>query len=284
MRQPTVPLLLVDGHHLLYRSYFGFPARITSRDQSRDLTGLFGFLAMLRKAHREYAADHQLVVVFDGEYGRSERTAVDPSYKANRVDADQTAIESLPAVKDGLAYAQVPWVEVETAEGDDVIATLTRIALEHDRAVTVMSGDRDYYQLLEPGRVRVLNTAMPDRFVDLAAVHRRFGVYPAQWVDYRSLTGDPSDNVPGVPGIGPKTAARLLSGGVSLEAASTPAMLTERLNPWLRTRLIAQWEDVLRWRELLRMNSKVDLTAPGEAGATPTLPPPARIVEHLGLW
>lgn len=283
-QEAASPLLLVDGHHLLYRAYFGFPARITSRDQTRDLTGVFGFLALLRKAHREYAADHQLVVVFDGENGSSERAGIDPSYKANRVDADHTPVESLADVQRGLAYAEVPVVEVDTAEGDDVIATLTRIALEAGRPVTVMSGDRDFYQLLDSPDVRILNTAMPTKFVDSELVYQRFGVHPAQWVDYRALTGDPSDNVPGVRGIGPKTAARVLDGGVALEDVLARGHLDGRLSVRLHARLTEQWPDVLRWREVLRTNHKVPLTPPEPTGPTPTLPLAARIVDHLELW
>lgn len=98
----TPPLLIVDGHHLLYRAYYGFPARIHNRAKTRDLTGVFGFLALLRKAHLAHAGDHEIVVVFDGENGAASRTDADGAYKANRADADHSPIASLADVKHGL--------------------------------------------------------------------------------------------------------------------------------------------------------------------------------------
>jgi DNA polymerase-1 len=119
--------LLVDGSNLLFRSWFGFPARIKSRDKARDLTGVFGFFALLRVAVRkETAADPEIMVVFDGELGSAERREADPAYKAHR-PADEAAlapIKALPDVKRGLGALGISWTEVEDAEADDVIATL----------------------------------------------------------------------------------------------------------------------------------------------------------------
>lgn len=206
------PLLVVDGHHLLYRSWWGFSdRRITSRDGSRDLTGVFGFLAILRKTHLEETPDHEIVVVFDGENAAATRQSQDAGYKANRADADHTPIRSLQMVKDGLDTAGVPWIELDDHEGDDVIATLTGTAVDDGREVICYSGDRDLLQLaahsvtiLNPARRRIT----PD---DVLTRHR---VHPRQWPDFRALTGDPSDNIPGVRGIGPKTAADLLADGL----------------------------------------------------------------------
>ncbi|MFV2198724.1 5'-3' exonuclease [Nocardiopsis sp. LOL_012] len=278
---PT-PLLLVDGHHLLYRCHFGFPARITSRDGTRDLTGVFGFLALLRKAHSAHAADHQTVVVFDGEHGSTARAQADPAYKANRADADHSPIQSLPDTKRGLDLAGVPWTEIDTAEGDDVIATLTTGAVQADRPVLVMSGDRDLLQLLDQPRTRVLNTAATaERQITAAAdVLDRFGVLPRQWPDYRALTGDPSDNIPGVRGVGPVTARRLLSGGIGLDEM----LASDRLSGTVGRRVLAHRQDLLRWRELIHLDHKVPLTPAPDTGPTPQLLPAARILDGLRLW
>ncbi|WP_199536999.1 hypothetical protein [Spongiactinospora gelatinilytica] len=109
-----VPLLLVDGHNLLYRATFGFPAPIHSRDKTRELTGVFGFFALLRVAIRDEIPDPpEVIVVFDGEYGSAERKQADASYKANRV-TDETAlkpIHALPDVKHGLDAYGIAWID-----------------------------------------------------------------------------------------------------------------------------------------------------------------------------
>ncbi|WP_245716003.1 hypothetical protein [Micromonospora peucetia] len=133
-------LFLVDGNQLLYRAWFGFPTRITSRDKTRDLTGVFGFLALMRKAHRLHAPDSELVVIFDGEHATG-RTDTVPGYKANRA-----TITALPEVKRALDAAAVRWIEIDGQEGDDIIATPT--VVHAGRPVICYSSDRDFYQLL----------------------------------------------------------------------------------------------------------------------------------------
>lgn len=220
----ATPLLLVDGHHLLYRSWWGFSdKRIMSRDKRRDLTGVFGFLAILRKTHLEEASDHEIVVAFDGENAAVARTAQDSGYKANRIDADHSPIRSLGMVKASLDTAGVPWLELDAHEGDDVIATLADHATAQNRPVTCYSGDRDLYQLLTE-QVTVL-TPVRQR-VTPTEVQTRYGIAADQWPDYRALTGDASDNIPGVPGIGPKRAAALLADGIHLEQLATSPRLT----------------------------------------------------------
>src|SRR5216683_1069423 len=143
------PLLIVDGHHLLYRSWHGFTERrIRSRDKTRDLTGVFGFLAILRKTHLEEAPGHEIIVAFDAENAAATRQSQDAAYKASRPGADHTPIQSLGMVKLGLDAVQVQWIELDGCEGDDLIAALARSATASGRAVTCYSGDRDLFQLL----------------------------------------------------------------------------------------------------------------------------------------
>lgn len=281
----TPPLLIVDGHHLLYRAWFGFPARINNRAKTRDLTGVFGFLALLRKAHLAHAGDHEIVVVFDGENGTTSRTDADGEYKANRASADHSPIASLADVKHGLDTCSVGWLEIDDAEGDDTIATLTANAnaAGDGRTVTIMSGDRDLHQLLDRPCVRILNTAAhPERRIITAErVNDRYGVRPRQWPDYRALTGDPADNIAGIPGIGPKTAARLLHDGLTLD--DLPA--SGRLIGATGARVIERWDDVRRWRDLIRLDAKITIPYdPVRRKATPPLPPAAVILESLHLW
>ncbi|MFF4924222.1 5'-3' exonuclease H3TH domain-containing protein [Kitasatospora sp. NPDC001261] len=273
------PLLVVDGHNLLYRSWYGFPTRINSRDKTRDLTGVFGFVALLRKAQRLHAPGHELFVVFDAENGADTRVAQDSDYKANRaVETDAGLIGSLKDIKAALDHAEVRWIEHDGCEADDVIATLATLARRELRPVDVLSADKDFLQLLDDPDVRVLNTMLAEhrRYSNGPDVLARYGVSAAQWPDYRALTGDPSDHIAGVRGIGPKTAVRLLAGGRTLD--QIPA---EEIRPaWA-----GQWDQAARWREMIRLDRKVDL--PDElltATVTNPLPPAPAVLEVLGLW
>lgn len=220
-------LLLVDGHNLLWRAWFGFPGRIRSRDKTRDLTGIFGFFALLRVAVRELPEPPEIVVVFDGENAWAERTAIDPAYKAHRPSDDQAMapIRSLAAVVKGLDLTGLAHGCIDTAEADDVIATLVRSIrrCQPHRNVWIMSADRDFFQLVDR-RTRILNTLRRpgQRIIDEADIQARFGVTPGQWCDRASLVGDPSDGIRGVRGVGPVTAADFSLAASRLRNYPTP--------------------------------------------------------------
>ncbi|BCY11046.1 5'-3' exonuclease H3TH domain-containing protein [Actinoplanes sp. L3-i22] len=279
---PSVPLLLVDGHNLLWRAFFGFPAKIMSKDKTRDITGLFGFFALLGVAIREELPHPpEIIVVFDGEHGTAARKATDVSYKAQRpVDEDAMApILQLPAVKDGLDTHGIAWAEIDDQEADDVIATLA--AADAARRVYIMSGDRDFYQLIDE-RITVLNTAMHrgKRHIDEQTVLAKFKVTPAQWADFRAMTGDPADNIPGVRGIGPGTAATLLADGQTLETLHENG----RMSGSRTAALSAAWDDVLKWRAMIRLNRGLPLDIKPTAEPSALLPTPAAVVEAIGRW
>lgn len=274
----TVPLLLVDGHHLLHRAWFGFAARIWTRDKSIDRTGVFGFAALLRKAQEQHASGFEVFVVFDAEDGSQARAELDSEYKAQRAAPDTGMIESLPLVKAGLDHCDVRWIEQDGCEADDVIATLTTQARAGERPVDVMSADKDYIQLLADTGVRLLNpgVGMERRYTTGAHIVPRYGVQAEQWADYRALTGDPADNIPGLHGVGPKTAARLLTGGRRLESIPDDE---------LRPAWTEQWPQVQRWREMIKLDTKTNLPEDLLTGlATPPLPRAPALLEALRLW
>ena len=270
---------------------FGTPAQIWSRDEhdKRDLTTEFMFFALLRKGiNEELPGWPEVVVVFDGQDGSAQRKAADSDYKANR-PADSEAlkpIRALPAVKAGLDLFAITWVEISDAEADDVIATLAANCPARD--VLIASVDQDYYQLVRDagpghGAVRILNTARRagSRLTGPAEVRARHGVMPSQFADYRALAGDASDNIPGVRGIGAKTAAALLGGGLCLDDLPASGRLIGRKG----AAITSAWQQVLTWRDMIRMND--GLPVPGEAitgMATTPLPRPAEVIEKLGLW
>jgi DNA polymerase I len=286
----AVPLLFIDGHNLCFRACFGTPAQIWSRDEhdKRDLTTEFMFFALLRKGiNEELPGWPEVVVVFDGQDGSAQRKETDAGYKANRAADDEALkpIRALPSVKAGLDLFGIAWVEISAAEADDVIATLAGSCPQRD--VLIASADQDYYQLLRdagPGRgsVRVLNTARRagSRLAGPAEVRARHGVEPSQFADYRALAGDASDNIPGVRGIGAKTAAALLDGGLALDDLPTSGRLTGRKG----AAITSAWEQVLTWRDMIRMNDQVPVPAGAITGlATTPLPHSAEVIEKLGL-
>ncbi|KUJ65650.1 hypothetical protein ACZ90_45370, partial [Streptomyces albus subsp. albus] len=248
----TAPLLLIDGHYLLHRAWFGFAARITSRDKTIDRTGVFGFAALLRKAQIQHADGFEIFVVFDSENGSQARVGRDSDYKAQRPAPDPGLIESLILVKNALDHSGVRWIEQDGCEADDVIATLATHARTDGRAVDIMTTDKDYIQLLADPSVRLLNTgfAMERRYTAGEHILPRYGVLAEQWPDFRALMGDPADNIPGIRGIGAKTAARLLAGERHLE--NIPA---DELRPaWTQ-----QWPQAQCWREMIKLDRKTDL-------------------------
>jgi DNA polymerase-1 len=281
-----VPLLLVDGHNLLWRSWFGFPARIRSRDKSRDVTGVFGFFALLRVAVRELPAPPEVVVIFDGENAWADRAALDPDYKAHRPtdEAAMAPIRSLPDVVRGLDATGVAQVCVDTAEADDVIATVAAQSRRRSpvRDVWIMSNDRDFYQLVDL-RTRILNTARRpgQRVIDQAEIEARFGITPAQWCDRTSLVGDPSDGIRGVHGVGPVTAGCLLADGMTVEQLPESGRLAGRVGDLI----VRSLEEVVRWKQMVRM--RTDHPVPdGLLTGSPSrdLPRAPSILEALDLW
>ncbi|MFE3206360.1 5'-3' exonuclease H3TH domain-containing protein [Embleya sp. NPDC059237] len=276
---PTA-LVLVDGHNLLWMAAMGTPASVASRDKTRDLTGAFMFFALLRKAVTEnFPDDPEVLVVFDGELGSAARKTADPDYKANRPTETPLPIKSLPDVKRGLDAIELPWVELEEHEADDVIASAARLA--GDRHCYIFSRDRDFYQLLDD-RVRILNTsrAADRRIINAAEIKQRFGVFPDQWCDRSALVGDPSDNIAGVRGIGPTTAARLLAGGLHLEGLPGSGRLTGRAGE----AVLAAWQQVLGWRDLARMINDIPLPTSPTGKPTPVIPRAAEVLTVLNLW
>jgi DNA polymerase-1 len=266
-------LFLVDGGNLLWRAAHGHPAPFTASD-GRDVTPLFRFFTMLRRALGTYGLFAECVVCFDGPQGWSARLAIDDTYKANRRydDVDLSFMGWLPEIQATLGSAGMACIEMADEEADDVIASLAwRVA---GRPVRILSTDRDYFQLLSPG-VTIVNPRCSPSLVDGASLLRRYGVSAAQWCDFRAIAGDQSDGIPGVHGVGPKRAAELLAGGAMLDELWESG----RLDPQIARR----WADVLRWRQLIRLRTDVALAIEPTGEPSPVLPGPVAVCRELGL-
>lgn len=205
------PLILVDGSSYLFRAFHAMPS-LTS-PQGEPTGAVYGVVNMLRSLLREYQP-RQLVMVFDAK-GKSFRNDLYPQYKANRPpmpDELRSQINPLHAVIEAMG---IPMVIHEGVEADDVIGTLTRRAESEHLPVLISTGDKDMAQLVG-AEVTLINT-MTGVTMDPAGVEEKFGVRPEQIIDFLALVGDSSDNVPGVPRVGEKTAAKWLGQFGSLD-------------------------------------------------------------------
>ncbi len=198
-------LVLIDGSSYLYRAFHALP-RLTN--SAGEPTGaLHGVLTMINKLVREQP-DALVGVVFDAP-GKTFRDDIFPEYKANRPPMDDELRVQVGPLLDAVKCMGLPLLQVEGVEADDVIGTLCREAAAKGLNVLVSTGDKDLAQLVNDN-VTLVNT-MNDSVLDRDGVKAKFDVYPEQIVDYLALVGDTSDNIPGVPKVGPKTAAKWLN-------------------------------------------------------------------------
>lgn len=204
-------ILLVDGSNLLFQMFYGMPARIVGK-RGQPVHGVLGFLGAMLKVVRMREPTHVLIL-FDGEH-ENMRTQLDANYKANRPDftevaEEETPFSQLPDIYRCLEYLHIAYFETTDCEADDLIASYA-IACGRTMQVEIMSHDSDLFQLIS-SRVSVLRyRGKLTQFYDEALLFEKLGVKPEQYAAFKSLTGDASDNIPGVPHVGPKTAAKLL--------------------------------------------------------------------------
>lgn len=209
----TAPrLFLIDAYALIYRAFFAFINRPLVNSRGENTSAPFGFANFLISIRETYEPDY-LAIVFDS--GMSQREEIYPEYKATRERMPDELAASLPRIREMVEGFRDPVVEVEGFEADDVIGTLADKAQTAGLEAVIVSGDKDLYQLVGPG-IRLLNpgrggpTGVRAEWVDETNAAERFGIPPTSICDYLALVGDSSDNVPGAPGIGPKTAVKLL--------------------------------------------------------------------------
>jgi len=199
------PLLaLVDGSNYIYRAFYGLP--LLTNSKGFPTNAIYGFTTMLLKLKRELKPDY-IVITFDLK-GPTARHEEFEDYKATRKPMPDDLVPQVPLIKDVVRGFSVCVLEKQGTEADDLIGTLTVRAGEKGWRTVIISGDKDLLQLVNENVVMI--DTMKDKTYDAAAVKEKFGVGPDKVVEMLGLMGDTSDNIPGVPGIGPKTAQRLI--------------------------------------------------------------------------
>src|SRR3989344_4657737 len=204
-------LVLVDGHAVFHRAYHALPPLTTSRGEL--VNAVFGFTSMLLRAIADIKPDY-IAVAFDRAeptFRHQEYTA----YKAQRVAAPEELHEQLPRSKEVLNVLNIPVFELAGYEADDIIGTLVKQATENDvpdLEIIIVTGDRDTLQLLQPHvKIYTPGKSFSDVvYYDQKIVKEKYGLEPKQFIDFKALAGDPSDNIPGVRGIGEKGATELI--------------------------------------------------------------------------
>ncbi|AEV29010.1 DNA polymerase I [Sphaerochaeta pleomorpha str. Grapes] len=211
-------LYIIDGYGLIYRSYYGFFNNPMKDTKGNNVSAVYGFFTTVLKIMREYKPDY-LVVAMDSK-GLTFRHEMYPAYKANRDAAPEDLHAQVPLINDILKAMDIPSIAMIGVEADDIIATLSEQATRHGVDTIMFTGDKDLLQLVDEHTFALRPAKKNEKFYKLwgeKEVVEEFGITPKQMVDYLTLLGDASDNVPGVKGIGEKGAAKLLQQFDSLD-------------------------------------------------------------------
>ncbi len=258
-------VFLIDGSGFIFRAYHALPP--LSRSDGTPTSAVLGFSNMLAKLLSETDADH-IAVVFDAS-GRSFRNRIYDQYKAQRPDPAPDLIPQFALVRRATAAFGVCQIELDEFEADDLIATYARHAVSAGAKVTIVSSDKDLMQLVTD-KVTMLDP-IKNRPIGAAEVRERFGVGPERVIDVQALSGDSVDNVPGVPGIGVKTAAELINTYGDLETLLARA--AEIKQPKRRQSLIENEKQARLSKELVKLDDDAPLPCPLSALVVKPLDP-----------
>ena len=253
---------LVDGSGYIFRAFHALPP-LTRPSDGLPVGAVHGFCAMLWKLLRESKASEaptHIAVIFDTARATF-RNAIYDQYKAHRPPPPEELVPQFPLIRDAVKAFNVACVEQDGYEADDLIATYAREAVDAGADVTIVSSDKDLMQLVRPGVV--MFDAMKSKKLGREEVMEKFGVPPDKVVDVQALAGDSTDNVPGVPGIGVKTAAELINAYGDLDTLLERA--SEIKQPKRREKLIAFADQARLSRELARLKQDVETDLPVDA-------------------
>ena len=210
MMQKNFSLILIDGSSYLYRAYYATPNLTNAKGEPTG--AILGVVNMLRSMIKAYPTE-QIMVVFDAK-GKTFRHDMYDQYKANRATMPDDLRQQIQPLHQIIRAMGLPLISIEGVEADDVIGTLARRASEKGLHTLISTGDKDLAQLVTP-RITLINT-MTNKVLNEDSVQEKFGVPPAHIIDLLTLVGDTSDNVPGLPGVGEKTAQAMITqlGGI----------------------------------------------------------------------
>ncbi|HYI22058.1 MAG TPA: 5'-3' exonuclease H3TH domain-containing protein, partial [Candidatus Limnocylindrales bacterium] len=250
-------LMLLDSNSLIYRAYFALMNTPLTTSKGQLVNAVFGFWSIVLRGFQDVKPDF-VIAAFDlaGPTFRHEQYA---DYKATRREMPDDLRDQFPIVREIIGAFGIPIYQMQGFEADDLIAALVRQAEERDVSTTIVSGDLDLLQLVSD-RTTLMTTrggVQQTAYYDPAKVMERYGLRPEQMIDFKALKGDTTDNIPGIPGVGEKTAAKLVidHGSVDGIYADLDAVMPEKL----RLKLAEHRDAVYQWRELVTVRSDIPI-------------------------
>lgn len=205
-------IVLIDGHNLLFRMFYGIPAPIRN-SKGKDIKGLIGFIGSLKKIVAVFKP-YSVYVIFDSETSKNSNLTIDEEYKANRINysnipEEENPFSQLPLIKKALNYLNIAYLEVENNETDDFIASIVSKSTNEYQYI-IISTDSDFIQLIDDNVFLYVPRGKKSILYNKEKVIKKYNIGPEKYVIFKSLVGDKSDNIKGVNGIGNITAAKIL--------------------------------------------------------------------------
>ncbi|RME63645.1 MAG: hypothetical protein D6778_09250, partial [Nitrospirae bacterium] len=249
-------LYLIDGNSYIYRAFYAVKNLATSTGLPTN--AIYGFTNMLLKFLREIRPEG-LAVVFDSP-GPTKRHRIYTEYKAQRPETPNSLVMQMPYIRKIVRAMNIPSIEIEGQEADDVIGSLARRAAEEGHEVFIVSADKDMLQLVDE-RIKIYDP-LKDRIIDRKEVEKKLGIPPERVPEFMALTGDTIDNIPGIKGIGEKTAAELLRSRTLWDYIENPDLIPKAR---LKEALKRQKENLLLSYKLAKLDTSVDVPFQEEA-------------------
>ena len=244
-------LFLIDGSGFIFRAFYALPP--LTNPQGIPINAVYGYCNMILNIYEKFKPE-QMIVVFDTKK-KTFRSDIYKEYKSNRTDPPEELIPQFSIIRDATDALQIPRLEIDGYEADDIIATYTKQAEERGVSVTIISSDKDLMQLVNKNTK--MYDSMKDKLIGVKEVKEKFGVEPSKVIDVQALAGDRIDNIPGVSGIGVKTAAELINNFNSLE--NVLAKVNEIKQPKRRQILIDEKDKALISKKLVTLKCNVDI-------------------------
>ncbi len=250
----TKRLVVIDGKSVFYRGYYAMPS--LALGDGTPTGGVYGFAIMALEVLKKYKPDYVAVAWDKPKTNIRRRVAIYPEYKANRKPAPPDFYVQIPILLELLRALNWPMFEIDDHEADDIMATLAKQAHEHKVDTLLITSDQDVLQLVNGHtQVALLKKGLTNvEMVDEARMQERHGMNPHQYIDYKALKGDSSDNIPGVPGVGDKTALKLITDYRSLDGVYQNL---DKITGSLKQKLIDGKTSALMTRDLVILDEDV---------------------------
>lgn len=248
-------IVLIDGHNLLFRMFYGIPASIKNT-KGKEIKGLIGFIGSIKKITNELKPD-SLFVVFDSETSKNNNLKVQKNYKNNRIDytnipEEENPFSQLAMIKKALAYLNIPYLEIEEYEADDYIASIIANKKSKKNQFIIVSTDSDFIQLIDKNTYLFIPRGKKSILLDEEKVRRKYNISPKKYILYKALVGDRSDNIKGIKGIGSITASKIVN------YASLPSYIksnpNSRISKLLKENVLKIEENIL----LITLDKELD--------------------------